>query len=404
MSVHVSSSPLSERLNAIEESATIAMSVKARALKAQGHDVVNLTLGEPDFPTPRFIQDAAIEAIRSEKYFSYPPVAGYLDLREAIAAKLQRDNGLSYKAENIVVSAGAKHSIANALMALVNPGDEVIIFAPYWVSYVELVKLFEGVPVIVSGGIENDFKVTGEQVRAALTPRTKAVLFSSPCNPTGSVFSKEELADVAEALREREDVYVLSDEIYEYINFAGEHASIAEIDFMKERTIIINGFSKGHAMTGWRVGYIAAPAFIAKACEKIQGQITSGISSIAQRAALAAVSGTLEEAHKMRDAYLRRRGLVKELLEQIPGLKTNMPEGAFYFFPDVSAFFGKRAGDTLIANADDLSSYLLNTYYLSVVSGSAFGAPNCLRFSFAAADTDLVEGCRRLKEALAGLQ
>lgn len=395
---------VSKRLSALSESATLAMAVKARELQAKGIEVIKLSLGEPDFATPQHIQDAAIEAIQSGKYFSYPPVPGFLDLREAIAEKLKRDNGLDYKSNNIIVSTGAKQSIANVLLSLVNKGDEVIVFTPYWVTYSEQVKLAEGTPVFVKGSIENDFKVNAEQLKAAITPNTKAVLFSSPCNPTGSVFTKQELSKIANVLKEYPDIYIISDEIYEYINFGGKHTSIAEFDFLKERTIIINGFSKGHAMTGWRLGYIAAPEWIAKACNKLQGQVTSGTCAIAQRAGLAAINGGTEASTEMKEAYLRRRGFVKELLDEIEGVKTNTPEGAFYIFPDVSAFFGKSDGETKVENSDDLAMYLLNKAHVAVVTGSAFGAPECIRISFAASDDQLKEAVRRMREALEQLK
>ncbi|PWJ43980.1 pyridoxal phosphate-dependent aminotransferase [Sediminitomix flava] len=391
---------LADRLNVLAESATIAMAVKARELQAQGHDVIKLTLGEPDFKTPQFIQDAAVEAIQSGNHFKYTPVPGYPALREGIASKLKRDNGLDYKAENIVVSTGAKQSLINVLLSVVNKDDEVIVFTPYWVTYVEQVKLAEGVPVLVEGSLEKDFKVTPEQLRAAITPKTKAIMYSSPCNPTGSVYTKEELEALAEVLKDYPEIFVISDEIYEYINFGGEHASMAAIEGMKERTIIVNGFSKGHAMTGWRLGYIAAPLEVAKACNKIQGQVTSGTCAITQAAAITAVTGPLDETNKMKDAYLRRRDLVKSLLDEIDGIKTNLPQGAFYIFPDVSAFFGKSFGDTKIENSVDLTMYLLNEAHVSVVDGGSFGAPKCLRISFAASDEELKEACSRIKSAL----
>lgn len=395
---------VSNRLSALSESATLSMAVKARELQAKGIEVIKLNLGEPDFPTPQHIQDAAVEAIQSGKYFSYPPVPGYQDLREAIAHKLKRDNGLDYKANNIIVSTGAKQSIANVLLSLVNKGEEVIVFTPYWVTYSEQVKLAEGTPVFVKGSIENDFKVTAQQLKEAITPNTKAILFSSPCNPTGSVFSKEELSEIAAVLKDHPGIYIISDEIYEFINFGGKHTSIAEFDFLKERTIIINGFSKGYAMTGWRLGYIAAAEWIAKACNKLQGQVTSGTCSIAQRAGVAAINGGTEASVKMKEAYLKRRGFVKKLLDEIEGIKTNTPQGAFYIFPDVSTFFGKSDGETQVDNADDLAMYLLNKAHVSVVTGSAFGAPECIRISFAASDDQLREAVRRIKEALEQLK
>ncbi len=395
---------LSDRIINMEESATLAMAKKARELKTQGIDIISLSLGEPDFKTPKHIQEAAKSAIDEGKYFSYPPVAGYQDLREAISKKLREENQiLEAKAENIVVSTGAKHSIANVFMCLINEGDEVVIFSPYWVSYAEIIKLAGGVPVLIEGSLENNFKATAAQLEAALTPRTKAVIYSSPCNPTGSVFSKEELEAIAEVVKKRENLVVIADEIYELINFAGKNYSIASFPGMFERTITVNGFSKGYAMTGWRVGYICAPLAIAKAVEKMQGQFTSGGTGIAQRAALAGISGDQGSSKEMADAYLRRRGLVMDLLKEIPGIKTHVPEGAFYFFPDVTAFFGKSAHGHTIKDADDLCLYLLDVAHVSLVTGAAFGAPSCIRLSYAAADDELVEALKRMKKALGEL-
>src|SRR6478736_58382 len=329
---------LSNRINAIEESATLAMAAKAREFKSRGIDVINLSLGEPDFKTPQHICDAAKKAIDDGKYFSYPPVAGYQDLREALAAKYQKENNVPYKAENIVVSNGAKQSIANAMLALINKGDEVIVFSPYWVSYDALVRLTEATPVIVKGGIENDFKVTAAQLEAAVTSRTRMLIFSSPCNPSGSVFSEQELRAIADVVAKHERVHVIADEIYEYINYTGSHFSIGSVPAIKDRVITVNGFSKGYAMTGWRVGYIGAAKWIAAACDKIQGQVTSGTCSIAQKAATAGITGDIGFAKDMTSAYLRRRDLVIGLLKEIPGLKLNKPQGAFYIFPDVSAY------------------------------------------------------------------
>lgn len=385
----------------MEESATLAMAKKARELKTQGIDIISLSLGEPDFKTPKHIQVAAKDAIDEGKYFSYSPVPGYQDLREAIAKKLRDVNHIQdAKAENIVVSTGAKHSIANIFMCLLNEGDEVVIFSPYWVSYAEIIKLAGGVPVLIEGTLENNFKATASQLEEALTDKTKAVIYSSPCNPTGSVFSEEELRAIAQVVKKRKDLYVVADEIYELINFTGKHASIGSFEGMFERTITVNGFSKGYAMTGWRVGYICAPLFIAKACEKMQGQFTSGGTGIAQRAALAALEGDQGPTEEMAQAYLRRRDLVLGLLENIPGIKTHVPEGAFYFFPDVSSFFGKSAGDQQIENADDFCLYILNEAHVSLVTGAAFGSPNCVRISYAASDEELVEALKRIKEAV----
>jgi aspartate aminotransferase len=396
---------LSDRIIQMEESATLAMAKKARELKSQGIDIISLSLGEPDFKTPKHIQEAAKDAIDEGKYFSYSPVAGYQDLREAIAKKLREENLISEaKAENIVVSTGAKHSIANVFMCLLNEGDEVVIFSPYWVSYAEIIKLAGGVPVLIEGNLENNFKATAVQLENALTDKTKAIIYSSPCNPTGSVFNKEELEEIAAVVKKRENLFVIADEIYELINFTGKHASIASFPGMFERTITVNGFSKGYAMTGWRVGYICAPVFMAKACEKMQGQFTSGGTGIAQRAALAAIEGDQSPSKKMEDAYLKRRDLVLDLLRDIPGIKTHVPEGAFYFFPDVTAFFGKSSDGYLVNDADDICLYLLEKANVSLVTGAAFGAPNCVRLSYAASEEDLVEALKRMKQALSKLK
>jgi aspartate aminotransferase len=395
---------LSNRIEAIQESATLAMAAKAREFKSRGIDVVNLSLGEPDFKTPVHICDAAKKAIDEGKYFAYPPVAGYQDLREALAAKYQKENNVPYKAENIVVSNGAKQSIANAFIALINPGDEVIVFSPYWVSYDALVRLAEGVPIMVKGGIESDFKVTAKQLEAAITPKTKAIIFSSPCNPTGSVFSRKELQAIVDVLQKHPGVIVIADEIYEHINFSGEQVSIASFPGMLERTITVNGFAKGFAMTGWRVGYIAAPKWIADGCNKVQGQITSANCSIAQRAALAAITGDIQPTNQMVEEYRKRRDIVYNLLKEIPGVKANYPEGAFYFFPDVSAHYGKSDGTKTINNGDDLCLYLLEKAHVSLVPGGAFGDDNCVRLSYAASEKDLREALKRIKEALAQLK
>jgi aspartate aminotransferase len=389
----------------MEESATLAMAKKARELKNQGTDIISLSLGEPDFKTPQYIQDAAKEAIDEGKYFSYSPVAGYQDLREAIAKKLREVNHIAEaKAENIVLSTGAKHSIANIFMCLLNDGDEVVIFSPYWVSYAEMVKLAGGVPVFIEGTLENNFKATSTQLEDAITDRTKAVIYSSPCNPTGSVFNQEDLEKIAEVVKKKENLFIIADEIYELINFRGKHVSIGSFEEMFDRTITVNGFSKGYAMTGWRVGYICAPLFIAKACEKIQGQFTSGGTGIAQRAALAGLIGDQSPSRDMADAYLRRRDLVLGLLRNIPGIRTHVPEGAFYFFPDVSSFFGKSIGDQKIENSDDFCLYILNEAHVSLVTGAAFGSPDCVRLSYAASDEELVEALKRIKEAVEKLK
>jgi aspartate aminotransferase len=397
-------STLSNRINAIEESATLAMAAKAREFKMKGIDVIGLSLGEPDFKTPQHICEAAKKAIDDGKYFAYPPVAGYQDLREALAAKYQKENNVPYKAENIVVSNGAKQSIANTMLALLNPGDEVIVFSPYWVSYDALVRLTEATPVIIKGGIENDFKVTAKQLEAAITSKTRAVIFSSPCNPTGSVFSRKELQDIADVVLKHENLLIIADEIYEHINFTGEQVSIASFPGMFERTITVNGFAKGYAMTGWRVGYIAAPKWIADGCNKVQGQITSANCSIAQRAALAAVTGDIAPTTKMVEEYRKRRDIVYNLLKEIPGVKANYPEGAFYFFPDVSSFYGKSDGTKTIKNGDDLCLFLLEKAHVSLVPGGAFGDEACVRLSYAASESDLREALKRLKETLATLK
>jgi aspartate aminotransferase len=394
---------LSNRINAIEESATLAMAAKAREFKNKGIDVISLSLGEPDFKTPLHICEAAKKAIDDGKYFAYPPVAGYQDLREAIAAKYQKENNVPYKAENIVVSNGAKQSIANAMLALLNPGDEVIVFSPYWVSYDALVRLTEAVPVMVKGGIENDFKVSAEQLEKAVTKKTKAIIFSSPCNPTGTVFSRKELEGIASVVV-KHNLIAIADEIYEHINFTGEQVSIASFPGMLERTITVNGFAKGFAMTGWRVGYIAAPKWIADGCNKVQGQITSANCSIAQRAALAAITGDITPTNKMVDEYRQRREIVYALLKEIPGIKSNYPQGAFYFFPDVSHYFGKSDGTRKIQNGDDFALYMLEQAHVSMVPGGAFGDENCVRLSYAASEKDLREAMKRIKDALAKLR
>lgn len=395
---------LSDRILNMEESATLAMAKKARELKSQGVDIIGLSLGEPDFKTPKHIQEAAKDAIDEGKYFAYPPVAGYQDLREAIAKKLREENSIEQaKAENIVISVGAKHSIANTFMCIVNEGDEVVIFSPYWVSYAEIIKLCGGVPVLIEGTLENNFKATAAQLEAAITPKTKAVIYSSPCNPTGSVFSKEELEAIAEVVKKHDNMVVIADEIYELINFEGKNYSIGSFPGMFDRTITVNGFSKGYAMTGWRVGYICAPLEISKAVEKMQGQFTSGNTGIAQRAALAGITGDQAPSHEMTKAYFKRRALVLDLLRDIPGIKTHVPQGAFYFFPDVTAFFGKSAHGQTVSNADDLCLYLLSIANVSLVTGGAFGAPNCVRLSYAASEEDLVEALKRIKKALGEL-
>ena len=394
----------SDRVLQIEESATIAMAKKSRELATQGVDVINLSFGEPDFQTPQYIKDAAKKAI-DDGYTFYTPVPGYLDLRQAICAKLLRDNQLTYQPNQIVVSTGAKQALSNIIMALVNPGDEVIVFSPYWVSYAAQVELAEGIVVPIMGSLENDYKVTAAELEAAITPRTKAVMYSSPCNPTGAVFSRAELGAIAEVLARHPGVFAIADEIYEYINFTGEHVSLAQFDQVKDQVITINGFSKGYAMTGWRLGYLAAHPAIAAACDKLQSQITSGTCSIAQRAGLAALQGGRASADEMVTAYQRRRDLVLNLVKDIPGLITPTPDGAFYIFPDVSAFLGRTAPDgTVINTSSDLALYLLRDTFVSAVSGDSFGAPSCIRFSTAAADEKLAEAFGRIKRSLGELR
>lgn len=395
---------LSHRLESIEESATLAMAAKAREYKSRGIDVINLSLGEPDFKTPQHICEAAKKAIDEGKWFAYPPVAGYQDFREAIAAKYQKENKVPYKAENVVVSNGAKQSIANVMFSLVNPGDEVIVFSPYWVSYDAIVRLAEGVPVVIKGSLENDFKVTAEQLEKAITSKTKTIIFSSPCNPTGSVFSGKELQAIANVVLKHPGLLIIADEIYEHINFSGEQVSIASLPGMFDRTITVNGFAKGFAMTGWRIGYICAPKWIADGANKMQGQLTSANCSISQRAGLAAISGDITPTLNMVEEYRKRREIVYELLKEIPGVKANYPQGAFYFFPDVSFFFGKSDGQKTIKDADDLCLYLLEKAHVSLVPGGAFGDPKCVRLSYAAAEKDLITALKSIKEVLAGLK
>lgn len=391
---------LADRIVKMVESATLQMTAKARKLKQEGKDVINLSIGEPDFDTPQFIKDAAKVAL-DQGYTKYTPVSGLIELKRSIQEKFKRDNNIEYALDEIVVSNGAKQSIANVAMSVLNEGDEVIIFAPYWVSYLEIVHLAGGVPVIVHAGIENDFKVLPSQLEAAITPKTRMVIFSSPCNPTGSVYSMEELQAFAEILGTKDEIYIVSDEIYEYINYTGNHASIASIPSVKDQTITINGFSKGFAMTGWRLGYMGAPREVAKATDKMQGQFTSGAASFSQKAASLALETDLTETYKMRDAFLKRRDLILNLLKEIPGIKCNVPEGAFYVFPNVSAYYGKKTPDgTVIENGDHLCTYILDTAYVALVAGSAFGDEECIRISYAASDEEIIEACKRIKEAL----
>jgi aspartate aminotransferase len=394
---------LSERLLTMEESATIAMSRKSRELKAQGKDIISLSLGEPDFFTPQFIKDAALEAMNNN-FTMYTPVPGYDDLRESIALKFKRDNNLVYTKDQIVVSTGAKQSIANVVLSLINPGDEVIIPAPYWVSYLEIVKVAEGIPVIVHAGIENDFKITGAQLEAAITPKTKLMLFSTPCNPTGSVYSKDELKDLANVLQKYPSLIALSDEIYEHINFEGKHESLAQFPEIYDQVVTVNGVSKAWAMTGWRLGYIAAHKDIAAACDKVQGQFTSATCSITQKAAIAAMNANPKILDEMIGAFKSRRKLVLDALAEIPGLISNKPGGAFYVFPNVSAFFGKTYNGRIISNSDELCMYLLEEGLVALVGGDAFGDPNCMRISYAASEKTLTEAMKRIKNALLNLR
>lgn len=397
------SSVLSQRVLNMAESATIKMAQMARELKAQGHDVISLSLGEPDFDTPDHIKEAAKKAL-DEGYTKYTPVPGLVELRKAIQTKFKRDNKLDFEVTQIVVSNGAKQSIANLSLALLDEGDEVIIFAPFWVSYSEIVKLGGGVPVLISAGIEEDYKVSAQQVADAITPRTKAVLFSSPCNPTGSVYTHEELDAIATEIAKHEDIYIIADEIYEYINFSDRHVSIGSFPQVKDRTITVNGFSKGFAMTGWRLGYMGAPKEVASACAKIQGQFTSGANAFAQKAAAYALEADMGPTDAMREAFLKRRDMVIAGLSAIPGFKVNNPVGAFYSFPDISSFFGKSDGDLTINNSDDFCEYLLNKAYVAVVTGAAFGAPDCFRLSYAASDDTLKEAIQRIADACAKLK
>ena len=390
---------VSDRVKNLSESATIAMARKSRELKAQGIDVISLSLGEPDFNTPDFIKDAAIEGIH-QNYSKYMAVNGYEDFRDAISMKFKRDNNINYSPNQIVVSTGAKQSIANVVLSTVNPGDEVIIPAPYWVSYEEIVKMAEGVPVFIETKIEDDFKITPDQLSNAISDKTKLMIYSSPCNPSGSVYLKEELRSLADVLVNHPEIIVISDEIYEHINFTDSYFSIAAFDDVYNQVVTVNGVSKAFAMTGWRLGYIGAPEWIAKACTKIQGQFTSGASSISQRAALAAVSANPEVVGEMKSAFLERRDFIINQLKSISGVKINQPEGAFYVFPDVSSFFGKSTGDRVIENSDDLCLYLLEEAKVALVTGNAFGSPACVRISYAAAMDELKEAMHRISTAL----
>lgn len=390
---------LSERINNLAVSQTLAMAALARELKAQGKDIISLSLGEPDFNTPDFIKEAAKKAI-DDNYSAYPPVEGYADLKEAICNKFKRDNNLNYTPAQIVVSTGAKQSLYNVAQVMLNDGDEVILPAPYWVSYFEIIKLSGGVPIPVETSVASNFKITPAQLEAAITPKTKMMWFSSPCNPSGSVYSKEELEALADVLKKHPNIYVVSDEIYEHINYTGKYCSIGSIPGMENNTITVNGVAKAFAMTGWRIGYLGAPEFIAKACIKMQGQVTSGANSIAQRATKAAVEAAPSAIKYMVDAFESRRGIVYQLLSEIPGFKLTMPEGAFYFFPDVSEYFGKTLRGKEIKDANDFAMYLLGEANVATVTGDAFGNPNCIRLSYATSEELLREAIKRIKEAL----
>lgn len=393
---------VSDRLAKLSASATIAMNQRSKDLQSQGIDVINLSVGEPDFNSPDHIKEAAKKAV-DDNYSFYPPVAGYPELRKAIVDKLKKQNGLDYTPDQIVVSSGAKHSIVNVMLCIINEGDEVIVPAPYWVSYPEQVKIADGTPVIIDGSLENDFKITPQQLRDAITPKTRALVFSSPSNPTGSLYSKDELKALADVLADHEKVIIISDEIYEHINFVGKHESIAQFDHVKDRVVLVNGVSKGYAMTGWRLGYLAGPVWIAKAVTKLQGQFTSGATAVAQIASVAALTGDHKPTEEMNKAFARRRDLLLGHLGEIDGVKCSVPGGAFYVFPDVSHYYGKKIGDQTIKDSGDLCMYLLESGHIATVPGAAFGAPNCIRISFANSDENLEEAMKRLKAALARL-
>ncbi len=394
---------LSNRLNRLAPSATLAMSQKSNEMKAQGIDVINMSVGEPDFNTPEHIKEAGKKAI-DDNFSKYSPVPGYMDLREAIVDKLKKENHLDYTTGEVIVGTGGKQSVCNTILALVNPGDEVIIPAPYWVSYPQMAKLAGGTPVIVRAGFEQDFKMTAEQLEAAITPKTKMLILCSPSNPTGSVYSQEELNALAEVILKHEDIFVLSDEIYEHINYVGKAASIASYPGMKERTIICNGVSKAYAMTGWRLGWVAAPAWIVKGINKLQGQYTSGTCDVSQKAAVAAYVASQDCVEQMRVAFERRRDLIVKLAKDIPGLEVNVPQGAFYLFPKCSSFFGKSDGETVINNSTDFAMYILEKAHVATVGGDAFGDPDCFRMSYATSDDNIREAMRRIKEVLAVLK
>ncbi len=394
---------LSERIKLLSASATLAMAQKSRELKAKGLDIISLSLGEPDFNTPDYIKDAAKKAI-DNNYSKYPPVSGYNDLREAISRKFKEENGINYSPEQIVVSTGGKHSIINIILSIINPGDEVIILAPYWVSYYDQILLAGGKPVVIEATIENDFKILPEQLEVVITRKTKLIIFNSPSNPTGMVYTRKEMEEIARVIQKHEGLFILSDEVYEHIIFKGEHISMASFDFIYDRVITVNAVSKAYAMTGWRIGYIGAPLWLAKACDKLQGQFTSGACSIAQRAALAALQGQDDSRKMMRDAFLRRRDLICKLLKEIKGLKVRIPQGAFYVLPDISHYLGKSDGETTISTADDLALWLLDKAQVALVGGDSFGAPDCIRISYANSDELLVEAVKRIKEALGRLK
>jgi len=395
---------VSERLNRLAESATLAMARMSRELKAEGYDIIALSLGEPDFDTLDFIKESAKKAI-DDNFSHYTPVPGLLELREAICTKFKRDNNLDFTPEQIVTSTGAKQSLANLCLSLLNPEDEVLLPCPYWVSYAEIIKLAEGSPIEIPSTIASDFKVSAEQIEEAITPKTKLLMFSSPCNPSGTVYTKDELTAIAKMLEKYPDIYIVSDEIYEHINFTNAHFSIGTIPSMKDRTITVNGVSKGFAMTGWRVGFIGAPLWIAKACNKIQGQVTSATCTIAQKATETAMLAEPKSiTTNMKNTFLKRRDMLLERLNEIPGIKCNIPKGAFYIFPDVSYYFGKKDGEEIIENANDLCMYLLNKAHVALVSGAAFGNPECIRISYAASDDKLIEAAKRMKEKLAQLK
>ena len=394
---------LADRLNRLSPSATLAMSQKSQELKAQGVDVINMSVGEPDFNTPDAIKEAAIKAV-NDNFSRYSPVPGYPALRNAIVEKLKKENGLEYTAAQISVSNGAKQSVCNTIMALVNPGDEVIVPAPYWVSYPEMVKLADGVPVTIYAGIEQNFKITGTQLEAAITPKTKMIILCSPSNPTGSVYSKEELKELADVLAKYPNIFIVADEIYEHINYIGKHESIAQFENVRERVIIVNGVSKAYAMTGWRIGFIAAAEWIVKGCNKLQGPYTSGPCSVSQMASVEAYVGSQQPVADMQKAFQRRRDLIVKLAKEIPGLEVNVPEGAFYLFPKCSSFYGKSYNGQTINNSDDLAMYLLTEAHVATVGGASFGAPDCFRMSYATSDENIIEAIKRIKEALAKLQ